>query len=302
MEDNHDVKLHALETSKKAKGSRKMIVALHSAPKGFFKTSPPYTNDELVQFVQKAAHLGFKAIQIGPLNDYETIKSERLRKVLDSLNVERNVHVGGLFDAHRFALTDEEYTAEKKQIHYGIKLCMDISSAVVSVHPPFFSTVGKVREEVLSEARKRFLKLMEEEVGFASRSGIRVALESFCYPPFIFKGLHDFFQFVSNFPPEKLGVLLDAGHLYQIGINIHDAVNMFKQRLLDIHVHDATLDKDYKEATHLPIGSGTFNFQELIDLLRENAYRGWLTLEIRGTEKEILASKEYLEHVIETPP
>jgi sugar phosphate isomerase/epimerase len=279
-----------------------MIVALHSPPRGFFKTSSPHTNDELVQFVQKAALLGFKAIQIGPLTDYVTIKSECLRKVLDDANVDRNVHVGGLYDADKFALADEEYAAEKKQIHYGIKLCVGISSALVSVHPPFFSTGGKVNEKVLSEARTRFLKLMKEEVDFANRNGIKVALESFCYRPFIFDGLLDFAQFVSNFPSEKLGVLLDVGHLYQIGINIHDAVNMFKHRLLDIHVHDATLEKDYRKATHLPIGTGTVNFQKLINLLRQNGYKGWLTLEIRGTEKEIVDSKEYLERLTETLP
>ena len=100
-----------------------MIVALHSAPKGFFKTSPPHSNNDLVSFVRKAASLSFKAVQIGPLIEYVPIEGEHLKSVLDSLNMERDVHVGGIYDAEKFALTEEEYAKVQKQIRYGIRLC-----------------------------------------------------------------------------------------------------------------------------------------------------------------------------------
>ncbi|MDH5753652.1 MAG: sugar phosphate isomerase/epimerase [Candidatus Bathyarchaeota archaeon] len=275
-----------------------MIVALHSAPKGFFKTDPPYDCEELLRFVRKAASLGFRAVQIGPLRNFVSIEGERLRRVLDSLNMERSVHVGGIYDAQKFALTDGEYARAQKQIHYGITLCKEISSALVSIHPPFFATENNVNEELLLKAKTRFLELVKEEVNFASCNHIRIALESFCYHPFIFEGLHDFAQFVSKFSPEKLGVLLDVGHVYQIGIDLYEAVHMFKHRLLDVHVHDAALEKDFRMATHLPIGKGTINFPDLINLLRQVKYGHWLTLEIRGKEQEIVESKEYLEGLI----
>ena len=100
-----------------------MIVALHSAPKGFFKTSRPHSNNDLVSFVRKAASLGFKAVQIGPLTEYVPIEGEHLKTILDSLKMERNVHVEGIYDAEKFALTEEEYAKVQKQIRYGIRLC-----------------------------------------------------------------------------------------------------------------------------------------------------------------------------------
>jgi len=212
------------------------------------------------------------------------------------------VHVGGIYDAKKFALTEGEYTRVQKQIHYGITLCEEISSTSVSIHPPFFATEKKVKEELLLKAKTRFLQLVKEEVDFASRNHIKILLESFCYHPFIFEGLHDFAQFVSKFPSDRLGVLLDVGHVYQIGIDLSEAVHMFKHRLLDIHAHDATLEKDYRRATHLPIGKGTINFPSLIYRLREVGYDGWLTLEIRGNEREIMESKKYLDHLIEGMP
>jgi len=275
-----------------------MIVALHSAPEGFFKTNPPHSNDELVRFVRKAALLGFKAVQIGPLKDYVPIEGEDLKRVLDSLNIERNVHVGGIYDAKKLALTEEECAKAQKEIHYGIRLSKKISSTLVSIHPPFFATGNKPDRGLLLKARTRFLKLLKEEVDYASRNRIKVALESFCYHPFIFEDLNDFTQFVSKFASEKLGVLLDIGHLYQMGIDLSEAIHLLKHRLLDVHVHDATLEKEVRKATHLPIGKGTIDFLHLANLLQEAGYDGWLTLEIRGTEKEIVESKEHLESLI----
>jgi len=195
-------------------------------------------------------------------------------------------------------LTEEEYIKAEEQIRYGVILCKKIASMLGSIHPPFFAEKRKMDEDVFSKARARLFKLVKGMVDFAHRSQIKMALESFCYYPFIFKGLRDFVQFVSKFPSEKLGVLLDVGHVYQMGIDLSEAVHLFKGRLLDIHVHDATLQKDFRKATHLPIGKGTINFSDFVNILREVGYDGWLTLEIRGSEREIIESKKYLETLI----
>ena len=50
-----------------------MLIALHSAPKGFFTTGLPANTDDLIRFVQKAALMDFKAVQIGPLTDVAAI-------------------------------------------------------------------------------------------------------------------------------------------------------------------------------------------------------------------------------------
>ena len=275
-----------------------MIVGLDLGSKEFFEADPPYSNDELLRAVRKASSLGFEAVQIGPLGNFVPIEGRRLRTVLDHLNIERNVHVGGLYDAEKFASTQEEYVRARKEMHHGVMLCKKIGSTLVSIHPPFFTTGSVVNEELKFTAKMRFLELVKEEVDFASRNHVKVALESFCYPPFIFEGLNDFAEFVSKFPSGKLGVLLDAGHVYQVGIDLSDAVHTLEDRLLDIHVHDATRDKDYRKATHLPIGKGTINFRNFLDLLLEVGYDGWLTLEVRGGEKEVVQSKQFLEGLL----
>jgi len=276
-----------------------MHVALHSAPVGFFRSKPPYPNSELFRLVQKAAYLGFKCFQIGPLWTLDKIEAKGLKRALDHYSLEANVHVGGLYDAVKFATTEKEYLRAKSEIHTGIELCRAISSSLVSIHPPFSLAKEFESSTLLSKARTRFFKLVSDELETASDMGINVALESFCYHPFIFSGLPDFMQFVSRFSSNKLGVLLETGHLFNAGFSVDEAISMFKNVLFDVHVHDAKVRKDYAEATHLPIGLGTMDFKHLIRQLEKVGYDGWLTLEIDGNERQIIESKLFLENLLE---
>ena len=288
---------HIGDSNRRKEKGQSMIVALHGAPKRFFKTSPPHGNNELLRLVRKTAALGFRAIEVGPLADYAPIDSGLLKKVLDELDMRRSVHVGGLFDASKFASSEEEYDRMMQQVSRGVTLGSEIGAALVSVHPPFFS-MGDESADLGVEARARFLRLLKEQAEFARDNNIKLALESFCYRPFIFEGLTDFVRFVSNFHSEKLSILLEVGHLHQVGINLSEAVHMFQERLLDVHVHDATLEKDYRKATHLPIGMGNIDFRSLVKCLREVHYDGLLTLEIRANEEEIEESRKYLEGLV----
>jgi sugar phosphate isomerase/epimerase len=274
-----------------------MIVALHTAPNGFFKSRRPHTENELLSLVRKAASLGFTCFQVGPLSDFVDIDGKRLRRVLAQYGMKTNVHVGGLYDAEEFAKTGEEYRRAQKEIHRGIELCREINSKLVSFHPPFF-TKKDIDKKLVSRARERFLRLVGKESEFAYNNGIKMALESFCYSPFIFKGLRDFMEFISCFPSVKIGVLLEVGHLYQAGFNLDEVTKVFKGRLLDVHVHDATLQEDFRRATHLPIGEGSINSSHVVNILRECKYDGWLTLEIHGSEEDIIESKQLLENII----
>jgi sugar phosphate isomerase/epimerase len=275
-----------------------MLVALHSAPTDFFKTGPPYKTEELLDLVDKAAHLGFMCLQIGPTSSFIEIDGSRLRIALDKYGMNCNVHVGGIYHAEKFVVSEQERNRAQKDLHCGIELSKEVCSSLVSFHPPFFES-GSSEIAVSSRAKMFFRRIVKKEVNFAHSLGIRLALESFCYSPFTFNGLDDFMQFVSGFPQDKLGILLEVGHLYQAGFNLEEAIQTFGDRLLDVHVHDATQDKDFKKGTHLPIGKGSIRFPSVINSLRRVRYDGWLTLEIHGSQNEILESKRLLEKLIE---
>jgi len=274
-----------------------MLVAFHSPPNGFFKSNPPYTFEMLLKLVEKAAVLGFECFQIGPTSSFDVIDGDQLRTVLEKCAMKSNVHVGGLYDAEKFVTSNLERIRFQKDLHLGIELSREVSSPLVSFHPPFFRSAN-LDGTLSSRARMRFQELVKEEADFAHENGIKLALESFCYPPFIFNGLKDLILFLSNFPLTRLGALLEVGHLFQAGFNLDEAIQAFNQRLLDVHVHDATREKDFRKATHLPMGKGTIDFCNLIRTLSKIKYDGWLTLEVKGTEEEIIQSREQLEDLV----
>jgi sugar phosphate isomerase/epimerase len=212
--------------------------------------------------------------------------------------MKRNVHLGGLYDAAELSKKGKEYSKTMAELRHAILFCRQISSDLMSFHPPFFKETCPKRE-VLCRVQGVFLELVGKALDFAREQGIRLALESFCYPPFIFPGLGDFMEFISHFPLNRLGVLMDVGHLYQAKIDLKEAMERFKSRLCDVHIHDATQQQSsFQEATHLPLGKGEMDFGRIIDGLYQVKYDGWLTLEINGTEKGILQSKTILENLL----
>jgi sugar phosphate isomerase/epimerase len=115
-----------------------MIIALHEAPKDFFKTNPPHGNDDLLRLVRKTATLGFRAIEVGPLVDYAPIDGGLLKDAIDELDMRRSVHVGGLFDASKFASSEEEYGRMMQQVRRGVMLGSEIGATWVRFIRLFF--------------------------------------------------------------------------------------------------------------------------------------------------------------------
>jgi len=98
--------------------------------------------DELLDLVEKAARLGFTCLQIGPTSSFADIDSSRLRIVLDKYGMQCSVHVGGLYDAEKFVVSEQERNRAQKDLHRGIELSEEVSSSSVSFHPPFFESIS----------------------------------------------------------------------------------------------------------------------------------------------------------------
>ncbi len=273
----------------------KLLIALHTAPKGFLRKKPPYNTSDVLHLIDKAASMGFFGFQLGPLWSFPNIDGVQVKKRLDALQLHRNVHVGGIYNAEKFLSDDDVYRQALNEICNGINLCRQVSSKLVSFHPPFFPDNRKPDGDILVECQAAFRTFIHQIMSLTEPYEIAIAVESFCYPPFIFSGIKDFTAFIQQFPPKQVGIVADIGHLFQARLDVNNFLLKCRHRLKEIHIHDATHGLDYRQATHLPIGQGEINFTALIKTLRIIEYQGWLTLEIRGTEREILMSKKDLE-------
>jgi sugar phosphate isomerase/epimerase len=85
----------------------------------------------------------------------------------------------------------------------------------------------------------------------------------------------------------------DIGHLNLCGRNPIQGLSAFKERLAHVHLHD----NDGMRDLHLPLGTGTIDWKNLIGYLK-SIYNDTITLEIFSNDKAyVLLSKQILESV-----
>jgi len=80
-----------------------------------------------------------------------------------------------------------------------------------------------------------------------------------------------------------LNFTLDIGHVFQEGKNlksISDFLKKYKNSILDIHLHDATL----KGKAHLALGRGDIDINKFFHILDKVSYTGYISLEIISNE------------------
>lgn len=240
--------------------------------------------------------LGFKALEMDcPWRVFPNFDPRKMKDLLNQMNIVARFHIRPL-DAASF-VQQEIYKKESLYVQKAINTGSEIGVDQVSIHPPYFSSLEtnrKVKEKAVDLLRD--LAKVGAEKSEAER--IKFSVESFCYKPFIFYSPQEFRKFLNEVP--GLGVILETGHLFQMGFDLSEMVNLFDKRIYDVHVHDATKDSDFSKATHLPLGKGLIDFEKLLKNLRNVKYDGWLTLEIKPNANidALIKSRKMLEKLI----
>lgn len=155
-----------------------------------------------------------------------------------------------------------------------IALAGEVNGAVV-VHPGYFAW-----EEEREKALKQFKKSLFELNRIASDQSVTYYLEN----------MGNWNYFFLRFPDEMeildgVGLALDVGHA-----NLNACLDGFLSRpFCHVHLHD----NDGKDDSHLPVGSGTIDFQAVIQALkREQAVPVIEVATLEGTQLSIRALEE----------
>ncbi len=232
-----------------------------------------------------------------PWQFFSNFDPQKMKTILNQEDIVVRLHIRPL-DVVSFVL-QEIYENERREVQRAINTGSQICVDQVSIHPPYFSS-QELKEELKKKGVLLLKRLAIEGVERADAAGIAFSIESFCYRPFVFYSPQEFKGFLEEVP--NLGVILETGHLFQMGFDLSKMVNLFGRRIYDVHVHDATREKDFRKATHLPLGKGLIDFKKLLKDLRNVEYDGWLTLEIKPhTEIDaLIKSRKTLEELIST--
>jgi fructoselysine 3-epimerase len=86
----------------------------------------------------------------------------------------------------------------------------------------------------------------------------------------------DAWRMIEQLAHDNLGVVLDTGHMNLAAETSKQAVDLLGNKLLQVHVND----NDGQHQQNLIPGEGTFNFGELMDVLYQSGFDGFLTAEL----------------------
>jgi sugar phosphate isomerase/epimerase len=231
------------------------------------------------QALHTAARLGAEAVEIDGRNDVAVTDLSRtgvrqVRKMLEDLNLRvaalsfRTRRGYGDLDG-----LDRRIDATKK----ALKLAYDLGTNVVVNH------IGQVPadddEQTLSVLRPALADIGRE----GQRVGAMLAAETGTESgPTLLK-------LIESLPPATIGVDFNPANLVMNGYDPREAAEALGRHVLHVHATDATRE--------VPLGRGSVEFPELLGVLEEHQYRGYLTIRRRDSDnvlEEIGAAVKYL--------
>ena len=89
-------------------------------------------------------------------------------------------------------------------------------------------------------------------------------------------------EIVERVDNPHIGTCLDSGHAHMSGIEPSDMVRGLAPYLREVHFHDNFGEYD----KHLPVGTGTINWLEVVHALDETAYDRPITFEMASSDRE----------------
>jgi sugar phosphate isomerase/epimerase len=100
---------------------------------------------------------------------------------------------------------------------------------------------------------------------------------------------------IERLPPGSLGVDFNPANLILHGHSAREAVEALAPHVLHVHATDATRDLAVSRGLEVPLGQGNAEFPELLAVLEEHQYRGYITVARRDSKSPIADVRQSLE-------
>ncbi|GKT06904.1 sugar phosphate isomerase/epimerase [Desulforhabdus sp. TSK] len=245
-----------------------------------------------VELLADIPHLYADAISAG---DLRRLKALLQGKGLQVANVNANTAAGyygrefwePLFEP---SLAHPDQDRRRWRIDYTRK-CIDIARALDS--PCVSITSGRMVPGILPEQSLGLLRQsLREIVLYARECGVRLGMEY--EPGLLVECYEDLMALLHDLQLPELGANLDLGHSHVLREDPETVIGGLASRIFHIHMEDIRARKHY----HLIPGTGDMDFQPLFQILKNNGYSGFITVELytypQMPEEAAIMSLRYL--------
>jgi len=240
----------------------------------------------LKQGLLTAARMGAEAVEIDGRNEVKADELSRtgvrqVRKMLEDLNLRVSAVT---YRTRRGYQVQDDLERRVSATQQALKMAYELGTNVVVNH------IGRVPEKG-TPAWTIMVEALTDIGRYGQRVGATLAAETGTESGEELAGL------IAALPPASLGVDLNPASLIINGHSPRDAAKALAQHVLHVHATDGTRDLAHGRGIEVQLGRGLAEFPELLGLLEEHHYRGFITIERRQGENaasEIADAVKYL--------
>jgi sugar phosphate isomerase/epimerase len=246
--------------------------------------------------LEEISELGFDYLELtmdAPQAHYRMIHQQKqeLLRALDRSEMGLVCHLPTFVSTAD--LTDSLRETSLNEVLESLEVAADLRPLKIVLHP---SHIGGLSVFVMDQAREYALRSLDVIVEKANNLGLCLCIENMFPQSRSLVDPEDFVEIFKRFPTLKL--TLDTGHAHirgRGGKKTLDFIERFYDRIGHIHANDNFGNED----THLPIGTGTIDFQGIIKALKRIGYDGTITLEVFSRDRDyVRISREKLAAMI----
>ena len=163
-------------------------------------------------------------------------------------------------DIHKI-ISDADYNAFDVALAQGFEIAMKNNMHDISLHPPDIYGISLDEKKLCLQL---FHKTIDKWLDVALKSNITLSLETHVSGNyFLLDGLSEYLKFIDDYP--QLGVLIDVSHNFYDGYSEDEIINSLADKNVKcLHLSDALQGADFREGTHLAIGSGSVDFTKIL--------------------------------------
>jgi sugar phosphate isomerase/epimerase len=238
----------------------------------------------LKQGLLTAREMGAEAVEIDARHelrpeDLSQTGVRQVRKMLDDLNLRVSCLA---FRTRRGYHVAQDLEARIDATRRALKLAYDLGTNVVVNH------IGRVPAEG-DPSLGTLVQALADVGSYSHKVGAFLAAETAT------ESGADLAALIARLPPGSIGVDLNPAQLILHAHSPLEAARALGPHIMHIHANDAARDVSAHRGIEVPLGRGSAELPELLAVLEEHQYRGFITVERRDAANAIAEVRQAIE-------
>lgn len=234
-----------------------------------------------------AAEMGVEAVELNARsqlrpNDLSRTGVRHFRKLLEDLNLKVSaVH----FPTRRGYHVEDDLDRRIDATKSAMEMAYQLGCNIVCNH------LGVVPEDQESPQWQTMLQALTDLGNYSHKAGAWLAAKTGSEDGAQLKGL------LERLPLGAVGVDFDPGSLIVNGFSASESMQELGDRVLMFRAHDAVRDLALGRGVDVQLGRGSIDLPQLLSILEEHQYRGYVTVESHADNDPVVECSEALEYL-----